>query len=283
MEHDNKKTKVAVVLNARNEEKTITKALECVLNQDLLPYRIIVVNDGSTDKTEELASKFDLVEVINRPIRDESYLARKELAETVNVGLRRLHNDQTCEFVWLMGSDVLYPKDYLSKLINRMRKNTKIAISSGIVVNEFSIEPRGPGRVVKCDFWKKIGFVYPVNYGWEGYLVWKAQSMGFEAVGYPDIVSTTQRKTGSRFDPKRYYYYGLALKALGYTFLYTIMKTLLFSKRNPRGVYHILRGYFSNYNELYENELREYVKKTQHRNMFKLEYVKRFFNMLKSK
>ena len=30
MEHDNKKTKVAVVLNARNEEKTITKALECV-------------------------------------------------------------------------------------------------------------------------------------------------------------------------------------------------------------------------------------------------------------
>jgi len=85
----------------------------------------------------------------------------------------------------------LYPKDYLSKLITRMRKNTKIAISSGVVANEFSIEPRGPGRVVKCDFWKKIGFVYPVNYGWEGYLVWKAQSMGFEAVGYPDIVSPT--------------------------------------------------------------------------------------------
>ena len=283
MDEDVKNTKVAVVLNARNEEKTITKALECVLNQDLLPYRIIVVNDGSTDKTEELASKFDLVEVINRPIRDERYLARKELAETVNVGLRRLHNDQTCEFVWLMGSYVLYPKDYLSKLINRMRKNTKIAISSGVVVNEFSIEPRGPGRVVRCDFWKKIGFVYPVNYGWEGYLVWKAQSMGFEAVGYTDIISPTQRKTGSRFDPKRYYYYGLALKALGYTFLYTIMKILLFSKRKPHGAYFMLKGYLSNYNELYENELREYVKKTQHQNMFKLTYVKRFFKMFKPK
>jgi len=61
------------------------------------------------------------------------------------------------------------------------------------------------------------------------------------------------------------------------------MKILLFSKRKPHGAYFMLKGYLSNYNELYENELREYVKKTQHQNMFKLAYVKRFFKMFKPK
>jgi len=283
MEHDNKEKKIAVVLNARNEEKNISKTLESIFHQKLLPYRIIVVNDGSTDKTGEIVSQFNSVELINRPKRQESHLAKKDLAETINVGLRKLHNDKECEFVWLVGADILFPKDYLSKIISRMKENPQIVIASGIMKDEFSIEPRGGGRVVRCDFWRKIGLEYPVNYGWEGYLVWKAQSMGFETTGYPDVVSQTQRQTGKSFDPKRYYYYGLALKALGYTFLYTIMKILLFSTRKPCGAYFMLKGYLSNYDELYESELREYVKKTQHQNMFKPAYVKRFFKIFKSK
>jgi len=215
MIHETEETKAAVVLNARNEEKTISKTLESILNQKLIPYRIIVVNDGSTDKTGEIASQFSSVEVINRPRRSENYLARKELAETINVGLRKLHADKECEFVWLIGADLIFPEDYLSKIIGKMKANPKIVIASGIVEGEFSIEPRGGGRVVNTDFWRKIGLEYPVNYGWEGYLVWKAQSMGFKALSFFEIVSITQRKTGASYAPKRYFYYGLALKALG--------------------------------------------------------------------
>jgi len=275
-------TKIAVVLNARNEEKNIGKTLEFVLKQELQPYRIIVVNDGSTDKTGEIASSFESVEVINRPVRKESYLARKELAETINAGLRKLHDDKECEYVWLMGSDILFPNDYLNKIIKRIKTNPKIVIASGIVQDEFSIEPRGSGRVISCDFWRKLGFLYPVNYGWEGYLVWKAQSMGYDTVGYPDIISQTDRKTGTKFNSKRYYYYGLAMKALGYTSLYTIFKILLFSKRNSSGAYYMLKGYFSQYDDLYEPELREYVRKIQLGNMFNLKspYIHRFLNIL---
>jgi len=165
-----------------------------------------------------------------------------------------------------------------------MKSKPKLVITAGVVRDEFANVPRGPGRIVKYDFWKKLGLKYPVNYGWEAYLLWKAQSMGYEIASYSDIISETQRKTGSTYNPKTYYYYGLGLKAIGYTFPYTLARALLFSKRKPKGALNLLRGFFSNYKDLYEPELREYVKKTQRQNILHPNrgYLKKFFETLKS-
>lgn len=273
---------VAIVLIARNEEKIISKTLECILNQSLKPYRIIVVNDGSKDKTEEIVSQFNTVELINRPPREESFLAKKELAETINLGLEKLRNDQKCQYVCIMGSDILYSENYLFEIISRMEKNTNLAIASGIIENEFSIEPRGGGRVVRCDFWRKIGFRYPENYGYEGYLVLKAQSLGYEVTSFQDIISSTQRKTGTHYNAKKYYYYGLGLKALGYTSSYVLAKSFLFFLKKPKGSFYMLKGYFSNYDNLYEKELRDYVKQTQSKSIIDSKKHKRFFKTLRS-
>ena len=277
-----KRTSIAVVLNARNEEKVIAKTLQSIIDQKLPPYRIIVINDGSTDNTKQILSKFPTIEVIDNPIRTESYLARKELADTINQGLSKLHDDDKCEYVMLVGGDLIFPPGYTSKIIERMQKDSMV-ISSGVIEGEFSIEPRGGGRIVDWSFWKKIGMLYPVNYGWEGYILLKANSLGYKTTIYPDQIITTQRKTGTHFNQKRYYYYGLALKSLGYTKMYVIGKTLLFAKRKPKGAYYMLKGYFSNYSNLYEPELREYVKKTQSKKLkhLNLEYVNRFFTILK--
>lgn len=273
-------TKIAVVIIARNEEKFIGKTLENLLTQELLPYRIIVVNDGSTDKTDEITHSFNHVEVVNRKNTGQNLQARKELANTINAGLQKLDDDKNCEFVMVTGADLLLQKNYFSTIISRMKPNPKIAIASGIVEGEYSIEPRG-SRVVRYDFWKKLGLKYPVNYGYEGYLVLKAQSLGYEVVSYSDIITTSQRKTGSSYDAKLYFYYGRALKALGYTVPYTFAKALIFAKKNPRGAFHMLRGFFAEYNQLYEPELREYVRKMQNHKIIHFEYVKRTFNMIK--
>jgi len=151
-----KTTKVAVVIIARNEENSIKKTIDCLKMQDLVPYRIIAVNDGSTDKTGEILSTLENIEVINRQRREESYLAKKELANTVNSGLEKLQNDLDCEFIMISGADLIFPKNYLSSIVERMRTEPKIAISSGIIEGEFSIEPRGAGRVIQYDFWKKM-------------------------------------------------------------------------------------------------------------------------------
>lgn len=274
---------MAVVIPARNEEPRIGKTLESILKQDLEPYRVIVVNDGSSDKTGEIAAGFSGVEVVNRSAREENLVAKKELAETFNVGLQKLLSDNDCEFILISGGDLIFPKNYLSRIVKIMKENPKIAVSSGVIKGEFSIEPRGPGRVVRYDFWKKLGLKYPINYAFEGYLLWKAKSMNYEIRSFSEIVATTQRKTGSEYPPELYFYYGLGLRALGYSKLYVFFKLLLFAKRNLKGAYYMYRGFFSDYSNLYESELRDYVKKTQHENIFhfKSNYIQRFFKILR--
>jgi len=125
--------------------------------------------------------------------------------------------------------------------------------------------------------------LYPVNYGWEGYLILKANSLGYKTKSYSDLIITTQRKTGTKFNSKRYYFYGLGLKALGYRLVYVLGKTVIFAKHHPKGAYYMLKGYLSNYKELYDSDLRKYVQKTQKEKLSHLDstYIKRFFSMIK--
>ena len=281
MTKDLSAVKVAVILNARNEERHLGKTLKFLQDQELKPYRIIVVNDGSTDKTGEIAKSYG-IEVVERKKREENFVARKELAETVNAGLAKLDNDTDCDYVLLMSAEIHLPKNYLTEIVKRMEDNSKLVVAAGVIRNEYTAVPRGPGRVVKYDFWKKLGLRYPVNYWYEGYLLWKAQSMGYEISSFDDIISDSDRKTGITYEPKRYYYYGLGLKALGYTTPYALVRILIFAKRKPKGAYYMFKGYISDYDELYEPELREFVRKTQLSNIFNLKYIKRFFTGLKN-
>ena len=49
--------KCSLIIPAYNEEKTIEFCLASAFSQKRLPDEIIVVNDGSTDKTAEIVKK----------------------------------------------------------------------------------------------------------------------------------------------------------------------------------------------------------------------------------
>lgn len=51
--------KVSVIIPIFNGEKFISEAIESVFNQTFKDYEIIVVNDGSTDNTNEIIKKYD--------------------------------------------------------------------------------------------------------------------------------------------------------------------------------------------------------------------------------
>ncbi|MDH3677826.1 MAG: glycosyltransferase family 2 protein [Nitrosopumilus sp.] len=258
---------IAVIIIAKNEEKFISKTIDSLINQKLKPHRIIVVDDGSDDKTSEIALQYKNVEVIKRKNRKEFLQTKKELAETTNVGLEKLRDDISCEFVMKLDADITLPKNYISDIITKMESNPKIAVSSGVIEGEHYVTPRGAGRVVRMDFWRKIGLRYPVNYGFEGYLLVKAMSMGYQVKVFNDLIFQTLRKTGSDYNPKLYYYYGLGMKSTGYTFVFALHRILKFAMKKPMGAYYMLRGFLSNYDNLYEKEVREYTRNYQYRKL----------------
>ena len=46
--------KISVVMSTYNREQSIAGAVESILNQTMKDFELIVVNDGSTDKTQEI-------------------------------------------------------------------------------------------------------------------------------------------------------------------------------------------------------------------------------------
>lgn len=73
------KTKLSIVIPAWNAERTITRTVESILAQTFQAWELIIVNDGSTDKTEniclDLAAKHDRIKLINTP-NQGAYKAR---------------------------------------------------------------------------------------------------------------------------------------------------------------------------------------------------------------
>ncbi len=54
----NKSVLISVLMPAYNAEKYIGKAIKSILNQTITNFELIITNDGSTDKTEQIIQDF---------------------------------------------------------------------------------------------------------------------------------------------------------------------------------------------------------------------------------
>jgi glycosyltransferase involved in cell wall biosynthesis len=264
-----KNRKVSTVIPARNEENFIGETISALLKQDIVPNRIIVVNDGSEDNTQKIVSAFQEVEIININNRGFNAQGTPILASVINTGLNELRNDNS-QYVMILGADHILPTNYISVILEQMNKCKDIAICSGQISGENSIVPRGSGRIVRRDFWNRIELQYPLNYGYETYLLIKAQQLGYKIQILNNLISYTSRSTRKSYEKENYISYGKSLKALGYPPLYAMGRISLIYLKNPKGAFHMLQGYGSKHINLYEDDFRKLCKHLQYKRLWDL-------------
>lgn len=231
--------KYAVVTRARNEERLIEKTLKALKNQTIPPSQIIVVDDGSTDLTSEIASKYSDV-VVRLPDRGYNVAGKPELAKVANEGFRRVRED--IDYVLVCDADHTLQKDYFETISKKMKANPKIVIASGRVKGEpyFESHPRGSGRVIDARFWRKTnGLKYPEVWGWEDWICFRAVQLGYECQSFSDVVTELQRPT--RLGKARLW--GKAMYALGYDWKYALGRCALTFVKNPKAGLSMLLGW----------------------------------------
>jgi glycosyltransferase involved in cell wall biosynthesis len=270
----NVKSRVATIIPARNEEQFIGETLTALLNQDIDDNYIIVVNDGSEDKTKEVVDSFPNIELINIENRGFDAQGTPILARVINQGLEKLVPEVSYDYIMILGSDHILPSNYIRKIVDHLDHNRDIAICSGQIKGEKSKVPRGSGRIVRSDFWKSIGLQYPLKFGFETYLLIKAQQLGYRIDVLNDLISLTSRPTRKSYKKETYISYGKSLRALGYIQLYSAGRIGLISLKNPKGAFYMLQGYTSSDIEFYEEDFRSFLRYIQYGRL--KQYIKSF-------
>ena len=94
--------KFSIILPTFNRANFITKAIESVINQTYKNWELIVIDDGSTDNTEEIIQKF-----IKKEKRITYYYQKnQERSAARNNGIKRAKGDYIC---FLDSDDLYYP------------------------------------------------------------------------------------------------------------------------------------------------------------------------------
>jgi glycosyltransferase involved in cell wall biosynthesis len=111
---------VSVIIPVFNGERFLAEAVESVIAQSYHPLEIIVVNDGSTDKTAEIAAGF------GERVR-YFYQANRGPAAARNRGIQAARGDMLC----FLDSDDLWLPDTLAHQLARLRANPAIEVVMG--------------------------------------------------------------------------------------------------------------------------------------------------------
>jgi len=106
---------VSVIVTTYNEEKNIADCLKSILDQTRKPDEIIVVDDGSQDKTVEIVSKFP-VKLIKTEHRERSH-AR-------NIGWKEAKGDIVC----FAEADCIFNKIWLEEILKTFQKGADAVI-----------------------------------------------------------------------------------------------------------------------------------------------------------
>ena len=101
---------VSIIIRTKNEENWIASCLNSVVNQSYKNFEIILVDNGSKDKTVEIAKKFN-VKILN--------IKKFKPGRAINYGIKKSKGDVV---VCLSGHCIPVNADWLKNLIKDLKK-----------------------------------------------------------------------------------------------------------------------------------------------------------------
>jgi O-antigen biosynthesis protein len=139
--------RVSVVVCAYNAERTMDQCLASLEVLNYPDYEVIVVNDGSRDRTREIAESYGYCRIINQP--------NKGLSAARNVGAEAA----TGEIVAYTDSDCVADPDWLTYLVAKMEASNLVACGGpnfpppedNLVPAAVAVAPGGPTHVLISD------------------------------------------------------------------------------------------------------------------------------------
>lgn len=121
--------KVSTIINVYNGERYIAEAINSVINQEYSNMEIIVIDDGSTDKTKAIVQKF---------VPHVTYIYQENLgiASAKNNGIE----NATGDFFAFLDADDLWTKEKTTIQLNQLLKDASLDMVFSFIEQFYSPE-----------------------------------------------------------------------------------------------------------------------------------------------
>ncbi len=248
---------IYIVIPAHNEERFIAETLQSIVSQTLLPKKIIVVNDNSTDNTENIINQFIDKYTFVSQIKTESSEEHLPGSKVINAfyhGFNAL--DSNYDIICKFDADLIFPPNYLEKIASIFTEDPKTGMAGGfcyIKNNEnWELENltnkdhiRGALKAYRKACFENIGKLKPAM-GWDTVDELLAQFHDWKVKTDASLHVKHLKPTGNTYNPKAKYKQGEAFYRMRYGFWITLIAStkLALRKKRTKFLFDYIKGFF---------------------------------------
>ncbi|MBA0885287.1 glycosyltransferase [Flavobacterium undicola] len=245
-----------IVIPAHNEEEFISLTLESLVSQTLLPKKIVIVNDNSTDSTAEIVLAFakdnpfiSLVEKKSSAI----HLPGSKVIQAFQKGFETL--DQDYDVVVKLDADLIFPNNYFETITKHFNSDPTIGMVGGFCYIEkngdWILENltdkdhiRGALKAYRKETFEQIGGLKP-QMGWDTVDELLCKFYNWKVVTDASLKVKHLKPTGANYNKTARYKQGEAFYTLGYGFWITSIASakLSFMKKKPLLFFDYIQGF----------------------------------------
>ncbi len=246
-----------IVIPAHNEEAFISLTLESLISQTVLPKKVVVVNDNSTDKTAEIVLAFakenPFITLVNKT-SSAIHLPGSKVIQAFHKGFETLDSDY--DVIVKLDADLILPPNYFEQIISIFEKEATIGMAGGFAYIEkngqWILENltdkdhiRGAFKAYRKDCFNQIGNLKPAM-GWDTVDELLAKFYGWKVVTDDSLIVKHLKPTGANYNQTARYKQGEAFYTLGYGFLITAIASakLAFMKKKPLLLLDYIKGFW---------------------------------------
>ncbi|ALJ04823.1 glycosyl transferase family 2 [Pseudalgibacter alginicilyticus] len=245
-----------IIIPAHNEASTIGVTLDSLVHQTYLPTQVVVVNDNSTDDTENIIEaythKHPWIQLVNSKSSNE-HLPGSKIINAFYKGYKTL--DTTYDVICKFDADLIFPNNYLEILASHFNKNKKLGMAAGFCYieknGEWILENltrkdhiRGALKAYRKDCFIQIGKLKP-SMGWDTVDELLAKYYGWDILTDETLQVKHLKPTGVSYNKASKYLQGEAMYKMRYGFTITFISALKLAYKKKS--FLLLKDYMAGY------------------------------------
>ncbi len=249
--------KYYIVIPSYNEEALIPLTLQSLISQTVLPSKIVVVNDNSTDKTADIVLEFakenPFITLVNKT-SENIHLPGSKVIQAFQKGFETL--DDNYDLIVKLDADLIFPANYFETIIKHFESDSKIGMAGGFCYIEkngdWILENltdkdhiRGALKAYRKECFQQIGGLKPAM-GWDTVDELLCKYYNWKVVTDESLHVKHLKPTGANYNKTARYKQGEAFYSLGYGFWITAIASakLAMMKKKPLLFLDYIQGFW---------------------------------------